>query len=349
MPGVQPGRLVLIDIVAANPSGVCLAANPRGIRLDPVGGKALQVIKANPAFDLPREKTKSYFSRGDLHFSQNVHLSFVCGAGGDTLPTGGPSLRSLYIAHTLERQMTGIVCVRAETATTELLRQLEERERTNLAHFEKLIAETVDSILIFPESPGSFAELGFFSAFESISKKTLVAVREEFQDNSFISLGPIHYISSVSGFKPTPIAIGLDYTAGFDRISNRLVRPDRVRPYRERFEKKAEWKEHSTRHQLALLDEIIEVTGALTEPDLKSVISDVFGKYDISLVRMLLSLLVAMNRIKRNINGDIFSTGEGMPFMECDSDERTSLKARWLASYQASQPETLEELRGFEK
>lgn len=290
---------------------------------------------------------KSYFSRGDLYFSQNVHLSFVCGAGGDTLPTGEPSLRSLYIAHTLERQTAGIVCIRAETATTELLRQLEERERTNLAYFEKLIAETVDSILIFPESPGSFAELGFFSAFEGISKKTLVAVREEFQDNSFISLGPIHYISSVSGFKPTPISIGADFAAGFERISNRLVRPDRVRPYRERFEKKAVWKEHSARHQLALLDEIVEVAGALTEPDLKTIIADVFGSYDISLVRMLLSLLVAMNRIKRNINGDIFSTGDGVPFMECDGGERTSLKARWLAGYQDSQPETVEELRGL--
>lgn len=262
------------------------------------------------------------------------------------MPSGDPSMRSLYLAHIAQQSTSEIVCIRAETATTELLRQLEERERTNLAHFEKFIAETVDSILIFPESPGSFAELGFFSAFDGIAKKTLVAVREEFQDNSFVSLGPIHYISSVSGFKPTPITLGADLASGFERISNRLARPDRVRPYRARFEKQATWKDHSTRHQLALLDEIIEVTGAVTEVDLKSVVLEIFGNYDIALIRMLLSLLVAMDRIHRNINGDIFSTGRGASFMECDTEERITLKARWLASFQSSQPDTLEEMRG---
>jgi len=306
----------------------------------------LQVIKSNSTFDLPREKLKSYFSRGSLYFSSEVHLTFVCGAGTDVLPNGERSLRTLYIEHNLAHQDLGIVCVRAETATMELLRQLEERERTNLAHFEKLIAETVNSILVFPESPGSFAELGFFSAFESIAKKTLVAVKEEFQDNSFISLGPIHYISSVSGYRPLPIALGSDLVAGFKIISDRLVRPDNPhRPYRNRFEKQ-NWKEYDSRKQLALLDEIIDITGALTEPDLKSIILDIFGHYDIATVRMLLSLLVAMNRVRRNINGDIFSTGEAQPFMESDGPERTSLKARWMSAYEAAQPDTLAELRG---
>lgn len=340
--------MILNDIVAANPSGVCLATNPRGIRLDLVGGRELQVIKGNSAFDLPREKLKSYFSRGSLYFSSSSHLTFVCGCGSDTLPNGDPSLRSLYIAHSLAHPEFGIVCIRAETATTELLRQLEERERTNLAHFEKLIADTVNSVLIFPESPGSFAELGFFSAIETISKKTLVAIREEFQDNSFISLGPIHYISSVSSYRPLPISLGNDIQLGFRIISQRLAMPENApRPYRNHFELLS-WKDYESRKQLALLDEIIEIVGALTEPDLRSIVADIFGSYDIALVRMLLSLLVAMNRVRRNENGDLFATGQGSSFMESKSSARASLKARWMSAYETLQPDALAELRGEE-
>ncbi len=87
--------------------------------------------------------------------------------------------------------------------------------------------------------------------------------------------------------------------------------------------------------------------GSLTEPDLKHIILDVFGNYEISLVRMLLSLLVAMDRIHRNRNGDIFTTGRGSSFMECDNeDERTALKARWLSSFESSQPDAIREMRG---
>ncbi|MEQ1512682.1 MAG: retron St85 family effector protein [Lysobacteraceae bacterium] len=305
----------------------------------------MQEIKTNPAFDLPREKLKSYFSRDDLFFSTAFHLTFVCGAGSDVLPSGEPSMRSEYIKYVLSRGDEGIVCIRAETATTELLRQLGERERKNLAHFEKLIAETVDSILVFPESPGSFAELGFFSAFDDISKNTIVAIKEEFQNNSFITLGPIHHISSVSKYKPVPIVMGSNFLVGFKIISNRLIGSDEVRPYRKRFKKHDSLKSYSKREQLAIIDEIIEVIGLLTEPDLKSIISEIFYSYDIDLIRMLISLLVAMGRVRRNRDGDIVSTLLGNSFMECDGEERVSLKARWMSAYEATQPESLEEIR----
>ena len=297
-------------------------------------------------FDLPREKLKAYFSRGSLFFSTSAHLAFVCGSGTEQLADGTRSVRALYIDYVLANPSPSILPIRAETAATELLRQLEERERTNLAHFEKLIAETVDSVLIFPESPGSFAELGFFSAHEDISKKTLVAVKEQFQDNSFISLGPIHHISSVSKFRPMPIILGGDLDDRFKTISERLAGSDaQHRPYRNRFDLQT-FKDYGSRNALALLDEIVEITGALTEPDLKGIIHDIFGAYDIAQVRMQLSLLVAMNRIRRNSNGDIFTTGAGPSLMESDDPERVSLKARWLNAFASAQPEALQEMRG---
>ncbi|MBS0302935.1 MAG: retron St85 family effector protein [Proteobacteria bacterium] len=305
----------------------------------------MQIVKSNSAFDLPREKLGNYFSRGKLFLSNKTHLSFVCGAANATLQsTNEPSLRALFIEHVRVNNADRLLCVRAESATTELLLQLEERERTNLAYFEKLIAETVDSVLVFPESPGSFAELGFFSAHEAISKKTLVAIHSEYQDNSFISLGPIHYISAISKYRPLPIAVGDDTAYAFRQITTRLIgESDAPLPKRRRFDKQ-DWKKLDTRVQLAILDEMVEIVGAITEPDLLQLITDTFDAYDVSLVRMLVSLLVAMDRVATNENGDIFALNNGVAFMDSDDDERISLISRWRNAYEKHQPEALEEL-----
>ncbi len=138
----------------------------------------MNVVKSNQAFESLWEKMLRFFSRGDLFFSRDTHLCFVCGAAGRTIPPCNDlSLRALFVDYVNDRGDEKIVCVRAETAATELLREIDERG-SNISLFEKTIAETVDSVLIFPESPGSFAELGFFSAHEQIAKKMLVAIRQ---------------------------------------------------------------------------------------------------------------------------------------------------------------------------
>lgn len=303
----------------------------------------MRIAKGSSAFETPREKTKSYFSRGDLLFSSDTHLCFVCGAAGDTLPgSADPSLRSIFIDHVKRMANGKIQCVRAETAATELLRQIEERG-TNISLFEKTIAETVDSVLIFPESPGSFAELGFFSGQESIAKKTLVAVKTQYQTGSFITLGPVHLISRVSAFSPMPIVLGDDPQAQMGVIVDRLLGESvRKRPYRHRFERGA-WKDFKSRYQLAVLDEIIDLAGALTEPDLLNLVSEIFGSYDVSTIRLQLALLVATDRVKRNDEGDIFSLRRDRPFIDTNSNERIALKAKWREFYEEFMPEALVE------
>jgi len=235
-----------------------------------------------------------------------------------------------------------IQCVRAETAATELLRQIEERG-TNISLFEKTIAETVDSVLIFPESPGSFAELGFFSGQESIAKKTLVAVKTQYQTGSFITLGPVHLISKVSAFSPMPIVLGDDPQAQMGVIVERLLGESlKKRPYRHRFERGA-WKDFRGRAQLAVLDEIIDLAGALTEPDLLNLVSEIFGSYDVSTIRLQLALLVATDRVTRNDEGDIFSLRRDRPFIDTSSNERIALKAKWREFYEEFMPEAIAE------
>jgi len=305
----------------------------------------LQIIKSNPAFEVLRERTQNYFSRSDLHFSSDSHLCFVCGAGGETLPDSTErSLRSLYVEHVRASIDEKIVCVRAEAAVTEFSRQLEERG-INISEFEKTIAETVDSILIFPESPGSFAELGYFSADISIAKKILVAVKQQHQSGSFLMLGPIRLISKNSIFGPIPIALGQIPETQMQVISERLIgESKRKRPYKRRFELK-KWKDYSRQETLCILDEIVDLAEVITEPDLLQLVLDIFGYYDATQIRLQLALLTATDRVLRNDFGDIFARKRSNGLIGISNKmERLALCAKWHEFYQVHMPEALEEL-----
>jgi len=309
----------------------------------------LQVVHSNSAFDSPREKLIRYFSRGDLFFARDTHLCFVCGAAGDTLPgTGEPSLRALFVDHVAGRAASNITCVRAETAATELLRQIDERGQ-NISAFERTIAETVDSVLIFPESPGSFAELGYFSAHDQIARTCLVAVRTKHQANSFITLGPVHAISRLSMFSPIPIALADPPEAQMGQIVERLLGDSTTkRTYRQRFQRQT-WKEYDSRQQLALIDEIVDLIGAVTEVDLQHTIQRIFDQYDVSKLRLQLSILVATGRVVRNDDGDIFSKPRVAPFVQQKSQENLAIKAAWRRAFELHDPEALYELDEAQK
>lgn len=311
----------------------------------------MQVLRGIPAFDTPRERVLDYFSRGDLFLTSDIHLCFVCGAATDTLAgTDQPSVRALFVEHIQSDPAIRIVCVRAESAMAELLRHPEERRRSDIAKLETVVADSVDSVLIFPESPGSFAELGFFSAHERIAEKTVVAIAAEHQTPSFIMLGPISLIGKVSQFKPTPFSLDANPADSMPRIAAILLgdQPER-RPYRRRFERQA-WKLFPYRTQLAVLDEVLDVAGALTEVDLLNIIHVIFGDYDVTTVRLLLSLLVAMGRIERDENGDIYSLRRDRRFIHCESvDARLELVATWQAAYAAHLPDVIEKLKALRR
>lgn len=70
----------------------------------------------------------------------------------------------------------------------------------DLLSLENLLAESVDVILIIPESPGSFAELGVFSSNENLRKKIVCVVDAQYKKNkSFINQGPIKLIKNANG------------------------------------------------------------------------------------------------------------------------------------------------------
>jgi uncharacterized protein YlbG (UPF0298 family) len=69
----------------------------------------------------------------------------------------------------------------------------------DLLSLENILAESIDVILIIPESPGSFAELGAFANDEKLRKKIICLVDEKHKkDRSFINQGPIKLIKKAS-------------------------------------------------------------------------------------------------------------------------------------------------------
>ncbi|WP_279151332.1 retron St85 family effector protein [Photobacterium iliopiscarium] len=67
----------------------------------------------------------------------------------------------------------------------------------SLLELENILADSVDAIVLFPESPGSFAEIGAFSNNKKLAQKMVVLSNKKYKSNkSFINYGPYRLIKS---------------------------------------------------------------------------------------------------------------------------------------------------------
>ena len=71
----------------------------------------------------------------------------------------------------------------------------------DLLSLEGLLADSVDAIVIIPESPGSFAELGAFANDEQLRNKLICIVDKKYKkDKSFINQGPLRLVKKANKF-----------------------------------------------------------------------------------------------------------------------------------------------------
>jgi len=69
----------------------------------------------------------------------------------------------------------------------------------DLLSLENLLADSVDAVVVIPESPGSFAELGAFANNEKLRSKMLCILDVKYKrDKSFINQGPVKLVRSVN-------------------------------------------------------------------------------------------------------------------------------------------------------
>jgi len=67
----------------------------------------------------------------------------------------------------------------------------------SLLVLENILADSVDSIVLFPESPGSFAELGAFANSSLLANKLICVGQKKYAKNkSFINYGPARLIKA---------------------------------------------------------------------------------------------------------------------------------------------------------
>lgn len=70
---------------------------------------------------------------------------------------------------------------------------------SDLLSLENLLADSVDAVVVIPESAGSFTELGAFANSEKLRSKLICIVDNKYKkDKSFINQGPIKLIKNVN-------------------------------------------------------------------------------------------------------------------------------------------------------
>jgi hypothetical protein len=138
---------------------------------------------------------------------------FVLLCGGTRTDIDEPKPKSLRDAFLKSNFYSSIK--NGDVKQIEDIREYFEKESPykELVSFESNIAQLSDLVLLFSESPGSFAELGVFASHPEIAKKTLVVIQQKYlSKHSFISKGPIAYFTSISKkavFSLTDASIGL--------------------------------------------------------------------------------------------------------------------------------------------
>ncbi len=242
------------------------------------------------------------------HRRKNRFIMFVCGG---TLDGGELSLRKQFVVWA-ETNLPDFVCLLAEDALKDSFAQ-EGRQFVNLAKFESILADVADCVLIFPESPGSFAEAGFFSNSKVIRAKTLVINPLQLQTSeSFLNLGPIDTINSFSFLKPTVLLNASDFTPIRSRLQDRVRWPE----HRERLPY-LRFTEFDFKQKLLVVFEVLRLLRLATLKTLRIVLRACFDAApQNSELTHILRILLAAKFIRRE--AEYFRAVPGLNLIEIE-------------------------------
>jgi len=257
---------------------------------------------------------------------QDRPIVFLC--GGPVKP-GSRNMRANFVTWT-ERYFPELVIILAENAFkhTQIYSPLEV---VNLSEFETLIASVADCVLLFPESAGSFAELGLFSGSPKVSKKMLVANGVEHQaKESFVNLGPIRTIDKTAALRPTILVAKRGGRFDFRPLKQRLQRLT-TRPRRKSFQ-------YVTYDQLEYLGkvlivlEMISIFQFVTIEGLYQCVRTVFDSAKAAELKRLLSILTGAGYVEFR-DELYFLSSKRSSLLEFDGYELSDIRARILHYY----------------
>lgn len=171
-----------------------------------------------------------------------------------------------------------------------------DTEPFDIADFEAMIADLSIAIVLFPEAPGSFAELGYFSGQLPLSRKTVLALDLNHQrSGSFISLGPATKVSRTSVFG---YPIQLDYkNPDFSLVSTRIKDHAKLSKRKRKFSPK-EFQELNAFELFAFIHRLVDLLVVATGEDIESILRSAFKSHvSPSRIKKVVSILVGSGRL----------------------------------------------------
>lgn len=138
-------------------------------------------------------KAKHLFQK-DLYAKKESPLVFLCGG---PIESTSSSYRKLFLdsftCFSFKKNLTPVLSEQAFQTYT----QTYDYQHINLFKFEHFIADVAFCIVIFIESEGAIAELGYFAAKPEFCKKLLTVNSRKYEHSrSFIKFGPLDLVNT---------------------------------------------------------------------------------------------------------------------------------------------------------
>lgn len=167
----------------------------------------------HPTYVRERERLVEYLRSPNYRFRRTDPVIFLCGGAGSK---NRDTLRDYLAKHS-----SSLSLFYAEKVWDQIASQVAH----GALKMESDLAALADLVLIIVESPGTFAELGAFSIGDTLRKKLLPIVDEEYRTRqSFISTGPLRWIDEDSEFRPTIYVPLPQILLAIDEIQDRISR-----------------------------------------------------------------------------------------------------------------------------
>lgn len=220
---------------------------------------------------------------------RDSNIIFVCGGNE------GSHMRPQF-EHVFQKLLSEYEFFKPEFAMKNYF-ALGDSEPFDIADFESLVGGLSLAIVLFPEAPGSFAELGYFSGQKELANKVVLVLDSNHQrSDSFISLGPASKIANVSKFQPT---IQMNYEdPDFHLVSTRIIERVPLKKRRRKFEP-VEFSKMSDFELFALIHRLVGLLILATPEDIESLLRSMFESHvNSSKIIKIISILVGSGRLR---------------------------------------------------
>lgn len=297
----------------------------------------------HPAIGKLLKRVARSYREAPTYVVRNANILFVC--GGNIKDTNNMRPQFIAFAHD---QLSNFRVFLAEDAQKDYFSH-PDSVFVNVAQFEENISDVSDCVILFPESPGSHAELGYFAQSKEIRKKLLVVNDAGLQgQDSFISLGPLEIIDRHSRFKPTiHVAgpVGDSFTIVKKRLELRLPTERRRRITANKYG------DLTFKEKLYFVFEIIRLFQVASYDGIRHAFKHIWGNAKREELYRILSILVAVDYIRRHSTEvDLFYINRDIaPLMEANSFNETLFRLEIAGAYRRYFPDVSAILDGIGK